>query len=108
MHTINAYMSTKRAHVLVPEDLLQEIDALVGPRGRSSFLVETARREVRRQKLLHFLEGENEPVWKSKDHPELAAGAAGWVRKLRAESEARNPRERTGTRGRSTRPPLTL
>jgi metal-responsive CopG/Arc/MetJ family transcriptional regulator len=81
-------MSTKRAHVLLPEDLLREIDALVGPRGRSSFLVETARQEVRRQKLLHFLESENS-AWKNKDHPELAEGADAWVSKLRTESEAR-------------------
>jgi hypothetical protein len=81
-------MTTKRAHVLLPEDLLREIDALVGPRGRSSFLVETARHEVRRQKLLHFLENED-PAWKNKDHPELAGGAAAWVRKLRADSETR-------------------
>jgi hypothetical protein len=101
-------MNIKRAHVLVPEDLLAEIDVLVGPRGRSSFLVETARREVRRQKLLRFLEGENEPAWKSKDHPELAEGAADWVRKLRVESEARNPRKRRGTRGPGTRRPRTL
>src|SRR5271154_2984008 len=81
-------MSTRRAHVLLPEDLLREIDALVGPRGRSSFLVETARLEVRRQKLLHFLESK-EPAWKNKDHPELVDGAAAWVRKLRKENETR-------------------
>jgi|SRR5208282_1116793 hypothetical protein len=81
-------MATKRAHVLVPEDLLREIDALVGPRGRSSFLVETARQEVRRQKMLHFL-GSKDSAWNDKDHPELARGAAAWVRQLRAESEAR-------------------
>ena len=57
-------MNTKRAHVLLPEDLLREIDALVGPRGRSSFLVETARQEVRRQKLMHFLENKD-PAWKN-------------------------------------------
>jgi metal-responsive CopG/Arc/MetJ family transcriptional regulator len=55
-------MAPRRAHVLLPEDLLQEIDALVGPRGRSSFLAETARNEVRRQKLLQFLESK-EPAW---------------------------------------------
>jgi len=82
-------MATKRAHVLLPEDLLREIDALVGPRGRSSFLVETARHEVRRQKMLHFLESKD-PAWKDKDHPELARGAAAWVRRLRTESEARH------------------
>ncbi len=83
-------MKTKRAHILLPEDLVGEIDALVGPRGRSSFLVETARQEVRRQKLLHFLESKD-PAWKSQDHPELAGDgdAAAWVRKLRSQSEAR-------------------
>ena len=81
-------MSTHRAHILLPDDLLQEIDALVGPRGRSSFLVETARNEVRRRKLLQYLEGET-PAWKDEDHPELKDGAAEWVRKMRYESEAR-------------------
>jgi hypothetical protein len=86
-------MSTRRAHVLLPEDLLREIDALVGPRGRSSFLVETARNEVRRHKLLQFLE-RKDPAWKDADHPELADGSTRWVRKLRAESETRGRKKR--------------
>jgi len=85
-------MPTKRAHVLLPDDLLREIDSLVGPRGRSAFLVETARTEVRRQKLLQFLEGNGtagtDPAWKDANHPELAEGADRWVRKLRVESDA--------------------
>lgn len=86
-------MSTRRAHVLLPEDLLREIDALVGPRGRSSFLVETARNEVRRHKLLQFLESKD-PAWKDEDHPELASGSASWVRKLRAENEVSRGRKK--------------
>jgi len=82
-------MPTHRAHILLPEDLLREIDAIVGQRGRSAFLVETARQEVRRRKLLSFLESK-EPAWKDKDHPELAAGADAWVGKLRRESESRS------------------
>jgi hypothetical protein len=97
-------MSTKRAHVLLPEDLLREIDALVGPRGRSSFLVETARQEVRRRKMLHFLEGKDF-AWKDKDHPELARGAAAWVRQLRTEGEARSvPRLKAKKHSRNPRP----
>jgi hypothetical protein len=83
-------MPVRRAHVLLPDDLLREIDALVGPRGRSSFLVETARNEVRRQKLLQFLESQDPAweasAWKNKDHPGLAGGSASFVRKLRRES----------------------
>lgn len=102
-------MSTKRAHVLLPEDLLREIDSLVGPRGRSSFLVETARQEVRRQKLLHFLESKK-PVWKDKDHPELADDASAWVQRLRTQSEVRGtsphqPQKRTRTQSHRTQTP---
>src|SRR5438034_490713 len=69
-------MSTRRTHVLLPEDLIQEIDELVGPRGRSAFLVDTARNEVRRQRLLQFLQN-TEAAWKDEDHPDLeSAGAA--------------------------------
>lgn len=95
-------MPAKRAHVLLPDDLLREIDALVGPRGRSAFLVETARSEVRRQKLLQFLESKD-PAWKNKeeDHPELAEGADAWVRKVRRESDGRFPGPRPASKKRS-------
>lgn len=81
-----------RAHIFLPEDLLREIDALVGPRGRSAFLAETARNEVRRQRLLRFLESKK-PSWRGTDHPELAKGAAAWVHTIRREREtSRSPK----------------
>jgi hypothetical protein len=95
-------MNTKRAHILLPDDLLQEIDALVGPRGRSAFLVETARSEVQRRKLLRFLQGKH-PAWSAKRHPELAEGASRWVRKLRAESDGRGKPSNRRTKGARTR-----
>jgi hypothetical protein len=76
-----------RAHVLLPEDLVREIDAIVGPRGRSAFLVETAREEIRRRRLLKVLES-NEPVWKTENHTD-STDSATWVRNLRSESESR-------------------
>jgi hypothetical protein len=84
-------MKAKRAHVLLPHDLVKEIDSIVGPRGRSAFLVETAREAVRRKKLLCFLESDI-PAWKDADHPELNGGAPGWVRELRQESEKKRRR----------------
>jgi len=83
-----------RTHVLLPEDLVREIDALVGPRGRSAFIVETARDAVRRKRLLQFLNSK-EPAWKDENHPELAAGSAKWVRKIRTEGD-RASEKRTG------------
>ena len=86
-------MKSKRAHILLPQDLVKEIDSIVGPRGRSAFLVETAREAVRRRKLLRFLEGDS-PAWKDSDHPELAHGTAEWVRELRQENETKRTRKR--------------
>jgi hypothetical protein len=86
--------STHRAHILLPDDLVSEIDALVGPRGRSAFLVETARNEVRRRALLGFLR-DREPAWKDEDHPELAEGSAVWVRRSRAEDDASRSRKQS-------------
>jgi len=80
-------MSTKGAHVRLPEDLVSQIDKIVGPQGRSAILAELARREIKRRRLLKVFQRE-EPIWKDEDHPELRDGAAEWVRKMRAESEA--------------------
>lgn len=81
-------MRYKRAHVLLPEDLAREIDAIAGRRGRSAFLVEIAREAVRRRKLLDFLQSE-EPAWKDSDHPDMPDSAA-WVKKLRKSSDRRS------------------
>ncbi|OLB36942.1 MAG: hypothetical protein AUH11_09950 [Acidobacteria bacterium 13_2_20CM_57_17] len=86
-------MKSKRAHILLPYDLVKEIDSIVGPRGRSAFLVETAREAVRRRKLLRFLES-NAPAWSDADHPELRRSAAEFVRELRQESEMKRNSKR--------------
>jgi hypothetical protein len=80
--------STKRAHVVLPEDLVREIDKIAGSRGRSAFLADLARREIKRQRLLELFK-RKEPIWKDKDHPELKHGAAAWVQKMRAQDEVR-------------------
>jgi hypothetical protein len=86
-------MKTRRAHIWLPQDLLREIDEMVGPRGRSAFLLETAREAVKRRKLLRFLES-GDVAWEDVNHPELAKGTGKWVRGLRQESEARVNRKR--------------
>jgi hypothetical protein len=76
---------------MLPKELVAEIDLLVGPRGRSGFLAEVARAEVRKRKLLAILE-RKEPIWKEEDHPELKDGAYAWVRSMRDENERRMER----------------
>ena len=88
-------MGSQRAHIVLPESLIRDIDALVGPRARSAFLVETAQAEIHRRKLLKFLETD-EPVWKDDEHPELSEGSSDWVRSLRQEGQ-----NRTGSKSQS-------
>jgi hypothetical protein len=67
----------------LPVDVIADIDKLVGKRGRSAFLTEVAQREIklrRQREVLREVAG----AWKDEDHPELAQGAAAWVRQLRA------------------------
>ena len=87
-------MPHKRAHVVLPDDLLADVDALVGPRGRSAFLTEVIREAVNRRRLLEFLSSK-EPIWKDEDHPELAQGAEGWVRQMR-DQDLQLEREKLG------------
>src|SRR5260370_35285271 len=82
--TWSAHMKNRRAHILLPQDLIKEIDAIVGPRRRSAFLEETARDAGRRTKLLRFLESDT-PSWQDSDHAELAQRAAPGQRTPRRE-----------------------
>jgi len=79
-------MSTKRTHIVLPGELVREINEIAGPRGRSAFLADLARREAKRRRLLKIFQSE-EPIWRDEDHPELQAGAAEWVRQMRQEPE---------------------
>ena len=87
-------MPHKRAHVVLPDDLLADVDALVGPRGRSSFLTEVIREAVNRRRLLAFLSSK-EPLLKDEDYPEFRDDAESWVRKMRDE-DLRLEREKLG------------
>jgi len=78
----------KRTHVVLAEQLVKDIDAIVGSRQRSSFLTQAAERELMRLRQLKALEAAA-GSWKDKDHPELKGGAAKWVSKLRSQDEKR-------------------
>lgn len=89
--------SRKRTHVVIPEELVKQIDAVVGNRQRSSFIAQAAERELLRLRQHEALVA-TAGAWKDRDHPELNAGTAEWVRKMRQESEERfRKRRRPGT-----------
>ncbi len=77
-----------RAHVIVEEEILKDIDRLVGKRKRSSFITNAAKKELQRLNQLSALR-KLKGAWKDEDHPEMQGkdGAYKWVRKLRQEDE---------------------
>jgi hypothetical protein len=74
--------------VILPVEVVADIDKLVGKRGRSAFITEVARDEILRRKQRNALR-KSAGAWKDKDHPELKQGSAAWVNRMRAESEER-------------------
>ena len=100
-HTISVPKSvSRRAHVVLPIEIIADIDKLVGKRGRSAFLAEVARDEIQRRKQRNALRAAK-GAWKDEDHPELKDGAAAWVNQMRAESEPRFQAIEKRRRGRS-------
>lgn len=87
-------MAQKRAHVFIPEDLLADIDKLVGKGKRSGLITEILRNEIRRRRLMQIL-SDDTPIWKDEDHPELKDGAHAWVRQMRDDDDKRT-REKLG------------
>ena len=81
-------MSTRRTHVVLEDKLVKDIDRLVGRRQRSSFLTQAAEEKLLRLRQIEALKAAA-GAWKDEDHPELKDSSAGWVRKLRKESERR-------------------
>mgnify|MGYP000315345269 FL=1 len=82
-------MSTKkRTHVVVPEELMEEIDRLSGKRKRSQFITQAVRKEIQRLNFLKAVK-ETSGAWKDEDHPEFKKGVNNWVRSLREEDEKR-------------------
>jgi len=81
-------MNTKRTHIVISQQLVAEIDTIVGKRGRSAFLTQAAEKELVRLRQIKALESAA-GSWKDEDHPELKGGAAKWVKKLRQEYDQR-------------------
>jgi Arc/MetJ-type ribon-helix-helix transcriptional regulator len=74
-----------RTHVILPDDLLEEIDKLVGERKRSEFLSEAASKELKRRRLIEaarlaggsLIHADTPPEWATSE------STAEWVRSVR-------------------------
>jgi hypothetical protein len=94
MHSETAY---RRVHVLVPTELLSDLDAVVGERRRSQFIVEAVTTELRRRRLKQAiaemagsLADVDIPGWETQE------SAAAWVRALRDGTLGTQEEDRSG------------
>ena len=73
-----------RTNLLLPEDVVEALDRVAGPRGRSRYVAEAVRERVRREERQALL-GQIVGAWK--DHPLFPTSDAvyRWVRELRSE-----------------------
>lgn len=75
-----------RANLLLPEDLVAEVDRIAGPRNRSRYFADAARAAIRRDRLRAVVD-QTAGAWRAEDYPEFATSdhVLAWVRARRAE-----------------------
>lgn len=88
-----------RAHVVLPDDLLAELDELVGPRGRSEYIANALREKLRRERLHNaliaaagVLADEDIPEWAT---PELSSE---WIERGRRDTRELSVADATSDR----------
>ncbi len=86
-----------RTHVILDDNIVGEVDVLVGRRKRSRFVEEAIKEKLAREKLLNALK-ETAGVLSREDHPEWETPekVAAWVRDTRRHDMERLRRLRRG------------
>jgi metal-responsive CopG/Arc/MetJ family transcriptional regulator len=78
-------MALVRTNVTLPEELIQAIDELAGPRGRSAYLAEAASQKLKRDRLAKAIR-ETAGVMVGKRERMGADEIVDWVNQLRDEA----------------------
>jgi hypothetical protein len=79
-----------RTNLLLPEDVVEGLDRVAGPRGRSRYVAEAVRERLRRDERMAAIRAAA-GIWR--DHPEFPTDASvvEWVRRLRREETDPGP-----------------
>ena len=59
-----------KAHLVIPKEILEEVDHIAGKRGRSLYIAEAAQEKLERERFLKLLE-ETKGAWGDSRHPDL-------------------------------------
>jgi hypothetical protein len=73
-----------RTNLLLPKELVEEVDHFAGQRGRSRYVADALRTQVRRDRLRQVVE-ETAGAWKGNPLWKTSEDVVDWVRALRVE-----------------------
>jgi len=59
-----------KAHLVIPAEILNEVDKIAGKKKRSLFIAEATREKLEKERFLKTLE-ETHGAWTDQNHPEL-------------------------------------
>jgi predicted transcriptional regulator len=81
-----------RTNLLLPEDVVEALDRVAGPRGRSRYVTQAVRERIRRDEREAAM---REAAGSWRDHPDFPTSEAvvEWVRRLRREETSAPDRE---------------
>jgi hypothetical protein len=85
-HTIETALALARTNLTLPADLLEEVDALAGPRGRSRYVAEAVAQRVRRDRLgraIHQAHG----IFAGTEAAMNRRQVSQWIDRLRSEDD---------------------
>ena len=77
-------MTLARTNLTLPEDLLRDVDAVAGPRGRSRYVAEAVRQRLKRDRLRRAVE-ESAGIFRGTTGELSRAGVTEWIDRLRAD-----------------------
>jgi len=84
---------TVRTNLLLPKDLVDEVDRFAGPRGRSRYVADALAERLRRDRLRAVVEA-TAGAWKDNELFPSSDAVVAWVRERRAEETDAGPGER--------------
>ena len=79
-----------RTNLLLPEDLVEAVDRLAGPRGRSRYVAEAVRERLRRDERVKAIRAAA-GTWKDNPLFPTDESVVEWVRELRREKTDPGP-----------------
>lgn len=81
---------TVRTNLLLPKELVEEVDRYAGPRGRSRYVAEAIADRLRRDRLVTVVR-QTAGAWRDHPHFPTSDSVTDWVRDRRSEQTDPGP-----------------